>query len=402
MTQSVYDRVPSYEIENRTATIQEKLQRADIDGVMIIQRVDILYFSGTAQNAFLFIPASGKPLLMVKKYFPRAVQESSIDRIVEIRSVREIPGLLHDFFGKVPRRIGFELDVLPVRDFDFYRTLISGSALVDGSPIILETRMIKSCWEVEQMEKTAAVSHRTFEFMKSVIQPGLSEMEFAALAEAYARKNGFMGKLRLRDFQAEGYSWHVLSGKNSALVGLLDAPASGAGTSIAFPCGAGWKLLESDEPILVDFSMALNGYHIDETRMFAIGAMPQQARDVSQAAIDIHNAVLETLEPGMTAHEIYEFSLSMARRCGYADSFLGPSGYQVSFVGHGIGMELVEPPFLAKGRHDCLKPGMTFALEPKIVIEDAFMAGVESVFLVTETGTQLISTVPVGIFCCNN
>ncbi len=402
MTPTAFDRIPSFEIKNRIGAVQEKLQRDDIDGLMVIQRVDLLYLSGTAQHAFLYIPVSGQPLLMVKKYYPRAVLESSIDNIVEIKSVKEMPGVIHDFYGKIPHKIGFELDVLPVKDFGFYQHLFPDSKLVDGSPLILETRMIKSSLEIEQMEKSAEVSHRTFDFMKTAIRPGLSEMEFAAMAESFARKNGHMGKLRVRDFQTEGYCWHILSGKNSAMVGLLDAPASGAGTSMAFPCGAGWKLLESDEPILIDFSMAMNGYHIDETRMFAIGAMPQKARDVSQAAIDIHNAVLETLKPGMTAHEIYEFSLSMAQRCGYADSYLGPSGYQVSFIGHGIGMELVEPPFLAKGRHDCLKPGMTFALEPKIVIEDMFMAGIESVFLVTEKGTRLISTVPVEIFCCNN
>jgi Xaa-Pro aminopeptidase len=391
-------KTPSYEIEKRIKNIQHQLQQTEIGGLVVIQRVDLLYFSGTAQNAVLFIPVTGEPLLMVKKYYPRAVQESPLRNIVEIKSVKDIPGAIHDFYGSLPRTIGFELDVLPVKDFNFYQNLFAECTLCNGSDLILETRMIKSAWEIERMEEAAALSHRTFDYMKSVIEPGLTEMEFAAMAEGFARKYGHMGKLRVRDFQTEGYSWHILSGKNSAMVGLLDAPASGAGLSVAFPCGAGWKALEVHEPILIDFSIALNGYHMDETRMFAMGTMPQKVIDVCKAAIDIHNAVLEKLRPGMTAHEIYEWSLLTAQKCGYQESYLGPVGYQVSFVGHGIGMELVEPPFLARGRQDCLKPGMTFALEPKIVIEDEFMAGVESVFLVTEKGTRLISTVPVEIF----
>jgi Xaa-Pro aminopeptidase len=85
---------------------------------------------------------------------------------------------------------------------------------------------------------------------------------------------------------------------------------------------------------------------------------------------------------------------------GYAKEYLGPPGYKVSFIGHGIGLELIEPPIIAKGRKDRLEKGMTFALEPKIVFEDEFAAGIESVVLVTETGFNLISKVPVDVFIC--
>ena len=74
--------------------------------------------------------------------------------------------------------------------------------------------------------------------------------------------------------------------------------------------------------------------------------------------------------------------------------------HQRYFVGHGIGLEIVEPPFIAKNRKDILKPGMTFALEPKILFENEFSAGIESVFVVTDTGVRLISKVPVEVFVC--
>jgi len=392
--------IPSFEIHSRINNIQEKLQQTQIDGLIIIQRVDLLYFSGTAQNAILYIPVTGEPLLMVKRFFPRAMRESSLKNIIEIQSVKEIPDRIRDGYGALPEIIGVEMDVLPVNDFNFYKALFSASLLVDGSGPILETRMIKSAWEIEQMACTAALSHKTFDYMKSELKPGQSEMEFAGMAEAFSRKHGHGGKMRVRDFQTEGYAWHVLSGKNSALVGLLDSPASGAGSSVAFPCGAGWKRLEPGEPILIDFATILNGYHMDETRMFAIRSMPQKALDASKAAIEIHNGVLEKLKPGMSAHEIYEYSLSLAQKTGFTESFLGPAGYKVPFVGHGIGLELVETPILAKGKHTRLLPGMTFALEPKLVCKDEFMVGVESVFQVTENGTRLISTVPLEIFIC--
>lgn len=376
------------------------MQQSETDGLLILQRVDLLYFSGTAQNAILYIPSEGEPLLMVRKYYPRAVKESSITNSVEIKSIKELPDRIRDFYGTPPKTIGVEMDVIPARDFCFYKALFSDSLLVDGSDLILGTRRIKSEWEIEQMRYTAALSRDTFDFMKLEVRPGQSEMEFAAMAEAFARKYGHGGKIRVRDFQTEGYAWHVLSGKNSAMVGLLDSPASGAGTSVAFPSGAGWKRLAAHEPILVDFATVLNGYHMDETRMFAIGSMPQKTLDACKAAIEIHNAVLEKIKPGVTGNEIYDYSITIAQKTGYKDTFLGPSGYKVPFVGHGIGLELIESPLLAKGKQDRLQPGMTFALEPKIVFEDEFMAGIESVFEVTENGIRLISQVPVEIFIC--
>jgi Xaa-Pro aminopeptidase len=393
--------IPAVEIENRIKVIQQKLQDNEIDGLVVIQQVDLFYFSGTAQNGVLYIPAAGDSLLMVKQYHPRAIKESPLKNVIEIKSVKEVPERIFDYYGGIGETIGFELDILPVKDFNFYRKLFPDCSIVDGSALILETRMIKSSWEIEQMSKVATISEKTFVFMKSVIRPGMSEIELAGMGEAFSRKYGHHGKTHKRDFLSHGgYSGHVLSGENSAMLGPLDSPASGAGTSAAFPCGPGWKRFKKNEPILVDFASAIYGYHMDETRMFAIGAMPQKALDTSKAAIEIHNAILEKLKPGMSAHEIFEFGLSVAQRKGYQESYLGPEGYQTTFVGHGIGMELVEPPILARGKHILLTPGMTFALEPKLVVKDEFMVGVESVFLVTETGTRLISKVPVEILIC--
>ena len=80
-------RVPPAEIERRTASIQEQLRRAGIDGLFIVQRVDLFYFSGTAQNGFLYLPAEGKPLLFIKQSVARARAESSVETIIAIDSV---------------------------------------------------------------------------------------------------------------------------------------------------------------------------------------------------------------------------------------------------------------------------------------------------------------------------
>ncbi|UCF82287.1 MAG: aminopeptidase P family protein, partial [Desulfobacteraceae bacterium] len=206
-------RVPETEITQRIKRIQLELQENDIDGLLIVQRVDLFYFSGTAQNGFLYIPSEGDPLLFIKRYMPRARQESSINDIIEIKSIKEVPGLLADAYGDLPHRLGFELDVIPVNDFNFYRGLFPDEKCVDGSPLIRKVRMTKSPWEIDQMEATAKLSCRTFEYVRDNLSPGYTEMEFASMFEAFARKLGQGGKLRVRDYHTERYPWHVLSGK---------------------------------------------------------------------------------------------------------------------------------------------------------------------------------------------
>ena len=391
-------KIPAFEIERRIGHLQKNMQQTDIDALLIVQRVDLLYFSGTAQNGFLYIPEQGDPLLLVKRYAPRAREESSIAHIVEIASPKEVPGRILDVYGRLPHTLGLELDVLPVTHYNFYRQLFPVKNHVDGSSFIHQARCVKSPWEIEQMEKTARLSARTFEYMGTHLKEGYTEMEFAGMFEAFARKIGHGGKLRVRDYQSEVYPWHVLSGPNTGKMGLLDSPFSGEGTSVAFPTGAGFRKMMSNEPILIDLGFVFNGYHMDETRMFAIESMPKKAMDASMAAMEIHDAILETARPGIPINALYETSVARAKSLGYAETYLGPPGYKVSFVGHGIGLDLVEQPIIGPKNHDPLQPGMTFAIEPKINFIDAFGVGIESVFTITETGCRVISRVPKKVF----
>ncbi len=391
-------KVPETEIKTRLDRIQKKLQASDVDAMLVVQRVDLYYFTGTAQNGFLYIPAHGQPLLLIKKYMPRALQETSIDNVAEIKSVKEIPGFIRDFYSTMPYTLGFEFDVLPVRDFNFYRQLFPNTKCVDVAPLIHATRMIKSEWEIARIKASAQLSYKTFQYIEKNLEPGITEMEFSGMFETFARRFGHAGKLRVRNYQTEGYPWHVLSGKSGGIIGLLDSPSSGEGTSSAFPCGAGHKKILADEPVMIDLGSVINGYHFDETRMFAINRMPDKALDACKASIEIHNEVLEHVKPGVVLSELFNFSVKKAAALGYENQYLGSARHKVTFIGHGIGLELIEHPIIAKSKHTIAEPGMIFALEPKMVFKDEFAAGIESVFAVTTTGHMLLSQTPVKIF----
>jgi Xaa-Pro aminopeptidase len=172
----------------------------------------------------------------------------------------------------------------------------------------------------------------------------------------------------------------------------------GLGLSPAFPVGASLRVMKAHEPILVDFGTCYHGYQADETRMFSIGKMEQKFIDAYSACKEIHDAVLEEARPGADCETIFQKTLHLAEKLGYKDAYLGPPGLQTRFVGHGIGLELNELPFLAQGQSYPLEEGMTFAVEPKIVFPGEGSVGIENTVVVTREGCDILTLVEQEIF----
>ncbi len=391
--------VPAEEINRRIGWLKRLMAGNGLDAALIVQPVDLYYYSGTAQSGYLYLPLDSDPVLMVRRDAGRADQESPLN-VVPIASTSQVPGLVKSLTGKLPKCCGLEFDILPVREYYYYRRLFPGTSFKDASALILGQRAIKSAWEISRMENTARVSKQAFEDLRQQLKPGWSELKAASIIEAAARVKGHEGKLRIRHFRAEGYSGHLLSGKDGALTGAIDSPASGRGPSAAFPYGAGYKPIVPGEPVMVDFSCVVEGYHMDETRMFAIGQMPGEVREAVDASVAVYQDLLEFIRPGITCDQVYSRSVACAAQIGWKDAFLGPPGAKVKFVGHGIGLELVEEPLLARGREEVLRAGMVFALEPKFVVDKRFIAGIENVVQLTDKGPLEISRTPLEIYLC--
>ncbi|MDI7262183.1 MAG: M24 family metallopeptidase, partial [Thermodesulfobacteriota bacterium] len=141
-----------------------------------------------------------------------------------------------------------------------------------------------------------------------------------------------------------------------------------------------------------------HGYQADETRMFSIGKMKKKFIDAYQACREIHEAVLDEVRPGADGEAIFMKTLKLAKKLGYKDSYLGPPGLQTRFIGHGIGLELNELPFIAQGQSYPLEEGMTFAVEPKIVFPGEGAVGLENTVAVTKNGYEILTPVGQEIF----
>jgi Xaa-Pro dipeptidase len=389
--------VPREEIENRLTRIRTAMDKNGIEALLVVQKMDYYYLSGTTQDGLLFVPLHGKPLLMIKRELERSKIESPLEDVVALKSNREIPSLIQTHVGRLPKILGLELDVLPVKDYFRYQELFKGSKLKDASPILRDTRKIKSPFEINFMRVAGEIGRKVYQEGKKILREGMTEIEFGGLLEAIAKTYGHEGLLRVRSLNYEAYTWHVLSGPNGGIVSQSDSPMGGLGLSPAFPVGASFKPMKSHEPILVDFGTCYHGYQTDETRMFSIGKMKQKFVDAYTVCREIHDAVLEETRPGADCEALFLKTVRLAEKLGYRDSYLGPPGLQTRFIAHGIGLELNEIPFLAQGQSYPLEEGMTFAVEPKIVFPGEGSAGLENTVAVSQTGYEILTPLEMEI-----
>jgi Xaa-Pro aminopeptidase len=389
---------PQKEIEDRLARIRRGMKREELEALLVIQKMDFYYLTGTTQDGLLFVPLEGEPLLIIKRELERAKAESPLEKIVPINSTRDLPHIIKSHWGRLTKNLGLEFDMLPVKDYFRYQNLFPGAKLMDASPIIQEARKIKSSFEIDLMRFAGEIGQKVYEEGKRVLKEGMSEIEFGGLLEATAKAHGHEGLLRVRSLNYEAYTWHVLSGPTGGIVSQSDSPMGGLGLSPAFPVGGSLRAMKAHEPILVDFGTCYHGYQVDETRMFSIGKMKKKFIDAYHACKEIHDTVLKEAKPGADCEGIFIRTLRLAEKLGYKDSYLGPPGLQTRFVAHGIGLELNELPFIAQGQSYPLEEGMTFSLEPKIVFPGEGSVGIENTVVVTKNGYEILTPLAQEIF----
>jgi Xaa-Pro aminopeptidase len=375
---------PKDEIETRIARIRPLMEEASLEGAFFHYKIDYYYLSGTMQDVILFLPLHGEPFLFVKRELGRARKESPLNNVVPLKSIND----LRPHAGAM-KRIGLQLDVMPYNTVMTYKQLLPEAEFVNCSSLAKAVRKIKSPLEVRLMEKAAAIAKKVYAKIPEVLHEGMKEIELGGLLEAYAKPLGHEGLLRMRSLNYEPYTWHILSGRSGSVVSQADSPMGGLGLSPAFPVGASMKKMRKGEAILIDFGINYHGYHMDLTRMYAIGHMPDQLARAYDVCRDIHYRVLDRAVQGATASELFSYSQELAAVSGFGAYYLGYGDHKVSFLGHGIGIELSELPFLAPKHNYPLVDGMTIAIEPKMVFPGKGATGIENT-VVFENGTYRV------------
>ncbi|MCI5075806.1 Xaa-Pro peptidase family protein [Oricola sp.] len=335
---------PVQEYENRLEAIQSSMSTAGLDALFFNTEAEIRYFTGfrtlfwqsPTRPWFLVVPRSGLPVAVIPGIGAELMRAAFVGEVRTWSSPDPDDDgltLLVDAlrpFSRIGLMMGRETSLrMPLADFDALRAGLPGSTMIDATAMVQRQRMVKSEAEIATIAEICAIASKSFAAAPMLFREGQT------LAEAF---RAF--KIELLRNGAEDVPY---------LVG--GAGQGGYGDVISPPSE---DRLRAGDVLMLDTGATLRGYFCDLDRNFAIGHASEVARHVHDTLWRASEAALEIARPGRTCRDLFE---AMA-------GVIGEDGGDVGRYGHGLGMQLTEPPSLVGFDETELQPGMVITLEP--------------------------------------
>lgn len=352
----------------RIGQLRRRLTRAGLSGLLVTHLPDIRYLSGfTGSSAALGVTRRAARLFTDGRY---AVQVEAEVKAAQVEIASGAPAVAAvqwlaaqhgvEFAGFDPNwttvaELGRWRDALPARS---RRGFLSALA----APLMQNLRMVKDEDELALMREAALLGCRLFEHILVFVRPGMAETEVAAELEYQARLLG-----------AEGMSFETIVA---------------SGTRSALPHGhATAALLPRRGFLTLDFGIILGGYRSDMTRTVYLGRPRVEERNAYEAVLEAQEAAVAAVGEGVRCGEVDEAARSVLRRAGLAEAFIHSTG-------HGVGLEIHEPPRLGAGQTTRLQAGMVVTIEPGIYLANRFGIRIEDMVAVTASGGQVLTPAP--------
>jgi Xaa-Pro aminopeptidase len=379
--------VPREDVERRIDCLQSAMQAADLAVAWIDHLADRLYFSGSAQDGVLLVPARGGPVFFVRKSLSRAERESGVEVLpypgskVVLEEARRLAG--------ANGRLGIPMDVTAAATYVRLAQYFDTAALTDISGTVRTIRAVKSPWEVEQVRLASDQVTTLYGEIDEHIRPGMTELELTGRIEGRLRALGHSGTVRVRRPGSDITMGVVVSGASALYPTSFNGPVGAEGPYPNSPSGAGWKRLAAGETVMFDLVTMHNGYHADTTRTFFLGKTPSDAaRRGHDFCLGVARWIEERMRPGNVCSDLFREVRSLVDEHGGPEGFMGFGENQVRFFGHGVGLELDELPVLAQKIDLPIESGMVVAVEPKAFLEGIGPVGIENTYVVTDDGCE--------------
>ncbi len=347
---------------SRQNQFQLTLDDERLDGFVVTHPANLRYLCGyTGSNGLLLFLAGSRVFFTDGRYTQQAREEVRGARI----AIAKGP-LLNEavkLFGRLKSAdLGFEADhTTVVAATDMRKLARKKVAWKPASGLIMRQRMRKDADELRIIREAVKLGATVYEQALPSIRPGIRESEVAGRLEFAAREAG-----------ADGMSFDtiVAAGKRSAL-------PHGRASSQSIP-KRGF--------VVVDSGVVLNGYCSDMTRTVHVGPVSREERRWYQAVLAAQLAGIAAVRPGATAGDVDHAAREVLRKARL-DKFFTHS------TGHGVGLEIHEPPRLGKQQEERLEPGMVITIEPGVYVPDKGGIRIEDMVVVTARGCQVLTPV---------
>lgn len=236
---------------------------------------------------------------------------------------------------------------------------LPGVKVVSGTPVTAGCRTIKDAHEIALMRLASQVTLKAYEAAWKSLKEGMTQSDFAKLVELAHRQLGFEGSAGVQ-------------------VGTYSALPHGSATP---------QVVREGTILLIDGGCKVEGYSSDLSRTFVLGKATQRMKDVFEVEHKAQTTAVKTARPGLACEAV-----DAAARKVITDAGFGPDyKFFTHRVGHGMGMDGHEWPYLVRGNKLPLAPGMVFSDEPGIYIPGEFGIRLEDDMVITEAGAELMT-----------
>ncbi len=388
----VHAAFPVAEYRSRYEKLQVAMERHNLDAVLVTAKENVVYFSGLETVGW---DSKHRPvgcILPRDEIHPVLVVPESLAYVAEVTSwvddvrlwggfkragipqdpvvgIAEAVKDLHLEKGRVGMEMGYGTRInMSQADFEILKGLLPQVEVVDAAEVIWELRMIKSPAEIEVMRKVCQDTCDAYQVGFEAMRGGMTERQLAGIlmAEMARRTNyrpGFVG---------------IRSGKLKYT--MMNVPPFES------------KRLEPGDLVVVDAGATFRDYWCDMMRMASIGEPSSEARRFFDVDLAAQRAGMAQIKPRARAGDVCQACLDVIREAG-----LGQHAPSLERVGHGLGMEVHEPPSLALGSDVEIQPGMILTVEPIFSDLPDYQIGnfaMEQIVLVTESGGELLTPFP--------
>lgn len=382
--------VPASELEARLERFRRAMDAAHPGWEMaaVNHKVAMYYFTGTIQEGVLLIRPQDA-VFWVRRSFERACNESHFSDIRPMHSFREAAA----FYGTAPKVMYVETKKATLDWERMLHKYFAFEELGSFDSVLQDLRMVKSEYELKQMEQSGAIHETVLDIVApKLIHGGISEAQLAIAIYSEMVQRGSHGTARFNQALGEEAVGIASFGKSGLVRTGFDGPGGTDGTCIAVQSiGNAFRKLQPGRLVYLDIPCGFDGYHTDKTVVYYYGdlAKDEQSKhliEAQQRCLELEQEVVRLMVLGEPIENLYLRTMDKFDNI-YGDAFMNGG----KFLGHSIGLVMDEAPAIAKGFKQPLQPGMTFAVEPKIALPGLGMVGTENTYVVTEKGARSLT-----------
>ena len=346
---------------NRINKLEDKIAESGLDAYIIAKPQNIRYYTGSIGGSFLIISPNTDPLLLVTVLDENVTRDQARDCNVKTYSAAGLLNLLADELRRgYCGSAGF--DDLPLTLLDRIRRRIPEIRFELNQDLIWDQRSVKDTVEVKLMGEAGKLADIAMEALWEKLKVGVTEHQLTAEASYAMIREGA---------EAHAFEFTVGSGPRSAY-----PHASSTGRKI-----------ENGDLIVVDIGASYQGYCSDITRTFIAGKPDAKRKELYETVLRSHDSTYAVMKPGASCMEVDAVSRKIIEEAGYGQ-------YYTHSLGHGVGLEIHEPPSVSQRSNEILVSGNVVSDEPGIYIHGFGGVRIEDTVLITGSGSRRLTNFP--------